>query len=255
VVGLHSPASWHWSLAVQVTELPAAHAPASQVSSVHRSLSRSHEDPFALAGFEQRPVVGLHSPASWHWSLAVQVTALPAAHAPASQVSSVHRSLSRSHEDPLAFAGFEQRPVVGLHSPASWHWSLAVQVTELPAVHAPASQVSSVHRSLSRSHEDPFAFAGFEQRPVVGLHSPASWHWPLPVQVSALSVVDALASQVSRVHRSLSRSHAVPLPVAVSIQRPVVGLHSPASWHWSLAVQVTELPAVQAPASQVSSVH
>src|SRR5207244_11681097 len=112
------------------------------LSCLDRRLSRSLPTPRAFDLFEQRPVIGLHSPASWHWSLAVQVTALPAVHAPASQVSSVHRSLSRSHEDPFALAGFEQRPVVGLHSPASWHWSLAVQVTALPAAHDPSSQVS-----------------------------------------------------------------------------------------------------------------
>jgi hypothetical protein len=38
---------------------------------------------------------------------------------------------------PSDWGGFEQRPVPGLHVPATWHWSLAVQTTGLPPVHVP----------------------------------------------------------------------------------------------------------------------
>ena len=38
---------------------------------------------------------------------------------------------------PLVATGFEQAPVVVLHVPAVWHWSLAVQVTGFDPVHAP----------------------------------------------------------------------------------------------------------------------
>ena len=38
---------------------------------------------------------------------------------------------------PLVAVGFEQMPVAGLHVPAVWHWSLAVQTTGLP-VQTPA---------------------------------------------------------------------------------------------------------------------
>jgi len=48
---------------------------------VHASLSL-HEVPFVLGRFEQTPVEGLHVPAMWHWSDAVQVTGLAPTHAP-----------------------------------------------------------------------------------------------------------------------------------------------------------------------------
>ena len=35
--------------------------------------------------------------------------------------------------EPLGFAGFEQTPVLGLQTPAVWHWSLVVQTTAVPA--------------------------------------------------------------------------------------------------------------------------
>ena len=55
----------------------------------------------------------------WHVSLCVQ--ALPSLHAV-----------------PLGAAGFEHWPVEGSHVPATWHWSLAVQITGFAPVHTPA---------------------------------------------------------------------------------------------------------------------
>jgi hypothetical protein len=46
-----------------------------------------HAVPLALAGLEQIPVAGLHTPAAWHWSGAAQTTGSEPAHAPAWQVS------------------------------------------------------------------------------------------------------------------------------------------------------------------------
>jgi hypothetical protein len=42
--------------------------------------------PFGAEGFEQAPVVGSQTPATWQVSLAVQVTGLDPAHAPLWQV-------------------------------------------------------------------------------------------------------------------------------------------------------------------------
>jgi hypothetical protein len=65
--------------------------------------------------------------------------------------------------------GFEQVPVVGLHDPDAWHWSLGEHVTAVP-VHAPAWHVSlSAHR-LPSLHEVPFGAAVLAHAPVVGLH-------------------------------------------------------------------------------------
>ena len=74
---------------------------------------------------------------------------------------------------PSAIAGFEQTPVPGVHVPATWHWSWAVQVTGLLPVQVPAWQASVwVHRSPSL-HAVPSAIGGFEQ-PVDGLQVPAT---------------------------------------------------------------------------------
>jgi hypothetical protein len=38
---------------------------------------------------------------------------------------------------PLFALGFEQTPVPVLHTPATWHWSLAVHTTGFDPVHTP----------------------------------------------------------------------------------------------------------------------
>jgi hypothetical protein len=87
VVVLQLPAVWHWSLAVHVTELPPVHVPAWQVSVWVHALPSLHDVPSDFAGLEHRPVPVLHVTASWHWSLAVHVTAFPPVQAPATHVS------------------------------------------------------------------------------------------------------------------------------------------------------------------------
>jgi len=176
VAGLQAPAAWHWS-AAHVTGVP-VHVPFWQVSFVwHRPLS--HVAPFVLFGFEQAPVAGLQVPAVWHWSRAVHVTGVPV-HVPFWQVSPVwHRPLS--HVAPFVLFGFEQMPVAGLHVPAVWHWSSAVQVTGVP-VHVPFWHVSPVwHRPLS--HVVLFGLFWFEQAPVFASHTPR-WHWSDGVHVT-----------------------------------------------------------------------
>jgi hypothetical protein len=176
VAGSQVPATWHWSEAEQTTGFAPAQAPAWQVSVwVHASLSL-HAVPSAAAAFEQAPVAGSQVPATWHWSDAVQVTELEPVHVPDWQVSvCVHRLLS-SHAEPSAFAGLEHVPVAGSQTPATWHWSDAVQVIGLEPVHVPAWQVSVCVHELPSSHAEPSAFAGLEQAPVDGSQVPAKWH-------------------------------------------------------------------------------
>jgi hypothetical protein len=83
-------------------------------------------------------------------------------------------------------AGFEQTPVLGLHVPAVWHWSGLGQTVGVPAEHTPAWQVSVVVQAFPSLHVVPFAFAGFEHTPVVGLQVPALWHWSVAPQVLAV---------------------------------------------------------------------
>jgi len=116
---------------------PAVQLPDWQVSGVVQLLPSLHDAPFVFGGFEQAPVDGLHVPATWHWSDAVQATGLAPVQRPAWQLEvPVHASLSL-HEAPFAFSGFEQTPVDALHVPATWHWSDAVQLTGLAPTHAP----------------------------------------------------------------------------------------------------------------------
>src|ERR1700722_5495414 len=81
--------------------------------------------PFATVGLEQAPVLGLHAPATWHWSSAVHVTGLAPEQVPLSQVSVWVHALSSLHDVPSAAVGLEQMPLAGLQVPATWHWSLA----------------------------------------------------------------------------------------------------------------------------------
>jgi len=99
--------------------------------------------PFGLAGLEHVPVCGSQRPASWHWSEALHTTGLAPVQAPARQVSVWVQALPSSQVLPFAFSGLEQVPVAGLHVPASWHWSSAVQVTGFAPVQTPAWQVSA----------------------------------------------------------------------------------------------------------------
>jgi len=44
-------------------------------------------EPFVTAGLEQVPASGLQVPASWHWSIAVQLTGMPPTHVPLGHVN------------------------------------------------------------------------------------------------------------------------------------------------------------------------
>src|SRR5437762_378269 len=86
--------------------------------------------PLEALGFEQMPVVVLQAPATWHWSRAVQVTVEEGEpQLPLWQVSPLVQALLSVQAVPLEALGFEHRPFVVLQSPATWHWSRAVQVT------------------------------------------------------------------------------------------------------------------------------
>ena len=84
------------------------------------------------------------------------------------------QALPSLHAVPSVFAGFVHAPVAGLQTPASWHWSCAVQITAPLPVQIPAWHVSVCVQALPSLHAAPFGFAGFEHAPVDGLHVPAS---------------------------------------------------------------------------------
>jgi hypothetical protein len=59
------------------------HVPVWQVSVCVQALPSLHTTPFAFCGLLHVPVLLLHVPTSWHWSIALQTTALPLAQLPA----------------------------------------------------------------------------------------------------------------------------------------------------------------------------
>jgi hypothetical protein len=74
---------------------------------------------------------------SVHGLVSVQVRADPPPQIPlAWQVSPTVQALPSSHEPVLT--GSEQAPVAGSQVPMLWHWSDALQVTELVLVQTPA---------------------------------------------------------------------------------------------------------------------
>lgn len=111
--------------------------PVWHVSVCVHALPSLHAAPLAFGGLLQVPVPTLHVPTSWHWSIALQTTALPPVHAPAWHVSVTVHELPSEHAAPLAFAGLLHVPVAPSQVPALWHWSTALHTTGLAPVHVP----------------------------------------------------------------------------------------------------------------------
>jgi len=83
------------------------------------------------------------------------------------QASLTEQTLPSLQLVPLGAAGFEQAPVAGLQVPATWHWSLAAQVTGLAPVHAPAWQVSVWVQASPSSQGPPLVGAQVPRAPAV----------------------------------------------------------------------------------------
>jgi hypothetical protein len=251
-LGSHVPGAWHWSDAVQTTAPLPAQLPDRQLSVAVQALPSLQAVPSARVGFEHWPELGSQVPAEWHWSDAVQVTGLPAAHVPLWHVSTWVQALPSLHAVPLEAAGLVHWPVEGSHAPATWHWSEAVQVTGFDPVHAPLWQASAWVQALPSLHGVPLEAAGLVHCPVVGSHVPATWHWSKAVQATWLPALQTPAWQVSFRSHALPSLQAVPSATAGLLHCPVVGLQAPAAWHESEAVQVTGFDPTHAPAWQVS---
>jgi hypothetical protein len=228
VAGVHAPAVWHWSGGGHTTGLP-VQMPPWHASPVVQALPSLHALPSALLGFEQ-PVAGLHVPATWHWSIAAQVTAAPPVQTPAWHVSPAVQALPSLQAVPLALAAYAHTPVPGLQTPATWHWSGAAHATAAP-VHTPAWQVSPVVHALPSLQAVPSGWFGFEQ-PVAGLQTPAAWHWSTATQVTAAPPVQTPAWHVSLVVQTFPSLQAAPLTFAGALMHwPSTGLQLPARWH------------------------
>jgi hypothetical protein len=247
VPGLQTPATWHWSLATQNTGLEPAHAPATHASVCVQALPSLHDVPSGAFGFEQTPVPGLQTPATWHWSLAEQTVAVPALQTPVWQVSPLVHEFPSLHVVPLGSSGFVQAPVPGLQTPAMWHWSLGTHTVGVPAEHAPDWQVSPFVHASPSLHDVPSLAFGFEHAPVPGSQTPATWHWSLAVQTTGFEPVHTPLWQESDCVQALPSLHDVPSLALGLEQTPVPGLQTPATWHWSLAAQTTGFEPVHTP--------
>jgi hypothetical protein len=204
-----------------------------------------------MTGLEQTPVLGLQVPAVWQESSAVHVTGVPA-QLPLVHTSPVVHRFWSLHVVPSGASGFEQVPVEGEQVPATWHWSLAVHVTGVPLVQAPAKHVSPVKQRSPVLHAVPSGTEGLLHAPVDGLHVPAVVQAPLAVHVTAVPLLHTPPRHVSPVKQRFPVLHDVPSGSDGLLQMPVAGLHTPIVVQGPLARHVTGIPLVQAPAWQVS---
>jgi hypothetical protein len=127
----------------------------------------------AETGVWLTPVTGSQASAVQGLSSSVAGGA-PAVHEPAWHVSEPLQTVESLHALPFGLAGFEQVPVEGLHAPASWHVSDAVQTTGFAPVQVPAWQLSVCVQASPSEQLAPFGFTGSEQVPVPGLQVPTS---------------------------------------------------------------------------------
>ena len=86
-------------------------------------------------------------------------------------------------------------------------------------------------QALPSVQEVPFGALGFEQRPVPVLQVPATWHGSDAVQTTGFDPVHVPDWHVSVCVQALPSAQAVPLGALGFVQRPVVLLHVPATWH------------------------
>jgi hypothetical protein len=122
------------------------------------------------------------------------------------------------------------------------------------AVHRPSEQTSVV-QTVPSPHDVSFGLGGSVQTPVDGLQTPASWQASSAVQVTGAAVwVHDPAWQVAIPLQKSPSSQDVSSGLAESLQTPVDGLQTPASWQASSAVQVTgDVVSVHDPAWQVAT--
>jgi len=82
VAGLQTPATWQSSRGAQTTGFDPTHAPPWHVFVLLQAFAPVHAVPSLALGLLQTPVAGLHTPATWHWSCGVQMTAFDPTHEP-----------------------------------------------------------------------------------------------------------------------------------------------------------------------------
>src|SRR2546422_852478 len=188
--------------------------PALQASPSVLASPSLHGLPSGVTGFEQVALSGSQTPASWHWSWAVQTTGLTPVHVPPWQVSPCVQASPSLQLVPVSGV------TVQLDVPLQvrvLHWS-EVQVIVVPTHCPPPSQVSLKVQALPSSHAAP----------VLGV----TVQLDVPLQVRVLHVSEEqvmavpthcpLPSQVSVNVQVLPSSHAAPaVGVTVEVDVPL----------------------------------
>jgi hypothetical protein len=225
---------------LQLGAVPAVHAPLWQVSTPLQALPSVQVVPFATTTFWQ-PEAGTQESVV-HGFESLQLGGVPAAQAPAWQVSAPLQVSPSLHGLPLATAVWRQPPAPSQVSVVQG--LLSLQSRPPPGAHTPAWQSSSPLQALPSGHGVPFGTAVFWQ-PVAGTQVSVV-HTLASLQLGGVPAAQAPAWQVSApLHRSPSL-HGVPLTTAVFWQ-PVAGTQVSVV-HTLASLQLGAVPAVQLPA-------
>lgn len=243
VLRLHVPAVWQVSGAGHIESLlhahmlvPPRHAPPMHASPMVQARLSEQVVPSVAGGLSQTPFAGLQVPLTWHWSMGRQFTVeVGVPQLPASHVSPLVHALWSLHAVPAGRFTYWQTPVEVLHTTLAWHWFGAGQSLSIVQPHAttcgvqvPVWHSSPVVQLRPSSHGVPLVAFGFEQVPVIGSQVPATWHWPLAVQLTVLVGAPQLpAWQVSPVVQAFWSLQTVPSARFAYWQVPAATLQVP----------------------------
>src|SRR5262249_30887384 len=128
--------------------------------------------PFVFAGLEQVPVAGSQTPASWHWSDAVQVTGFTPMQNPCWQVSVWVQASPSLQRVQFVLSGWLHVLVLGSQVPAEWQSSGAVQTTGLGPTQTPLWQVSDCVQEFPSLQVVPSVLGSGSHALVLSLHTP-----------------------------------------------------------------------------------
>src|SRR5438552_303223 len=176
LAGSQTPAAWHWSRAAHTTGRSEVRRQGKRVAVWVRASTSAKALPSALSGLEEVLFAGSQSTAAWLWSRVAPSAVLVPMQLPAWQVSVCVQASPSEQALPSALSGLEHVPFAGSQTPAAWHWSRAAHTTGFVPVQVPAWQASVCVQALLSLQALPFGLSGFEQVPLAGSQTPATWH-------------------------------------------------------------------------------
>src|SRR6266446_9945030 len=249
---------------LQVGGVPGVQTPDWQVSSPLQTLLSTHGVPFAT-GVRWQPAFGSQVSVV-HGLLSAQLTGVPGWQTPAWQTStSLQSSTGPAVQTPVWHVSPPLHRFPSLHgvpsdAPPCWqpvmgsqvsmvHGFPSLQLGAMPCVQLPFWHVSLPLHTLASLHEVPFGTTVCLQ-PATGSHVSVV-HGLASAQVSAVPAVHTPAWHVSVPLHALPSLHEVPFETAVCLQ-PATGSQVSVV-QGLLSLQVSAVPAVQAPAWHVST--